>query len=65
MTGGIRTHTIGVFLELSPSYFVLKGFQPTYLYAVAIYQKLGGDLSRSYWPFTPTPYVNLPIRATL
>ena len=65
MTGGIRTHTIGVFLGLSPSYFVLEGFQPPCLYAVAIYQKLGGDLSCSYGSFTPTPYGNLPIRATL
>ena len=65
MTGGIRTHTIGVFLGLSPSYFVLEEFQPLCLYAVAIYQKLGGDLSCSYGSFTPTPYGNLPIRATL
>ena len=65
MTGGTRTHTIGVFLGLSPSYFVMEEFQPPYLYAVAIYKKLGGDLSCSYGSFTPTPYGNLPIRATL
>ena len=64
-TGGIRTHTIGVFLGLSPSYFVLEEFKHLCLYAVAIYQKLGGDLSYSYGSFTPTLHGNLPIRAKL
>ena len=43
MTGGTRTHTIGVFLGFHQISF-LEDCAPSVYIAVAIYQKLVGDL---------------------
>ena len=54
MTGGTRTHTIGVFLGLSPSSFLLEGLR---LHSVCRGNtgKLRGDLSCGNFSFTATP----------
>ena len=54
MTGGTRTHTIGVFLGLSPSSFLPEGLR---LHSVCRGNtgKLRGDLSCGNFSFTATP----------
>lgn len=54
MTGGTRTHTIGVYLGLSPSSFLSEGLR---LHSVCRGNtgKLMGDLSCGNFSFTATP----------
>lgn len=54
MTGGTRTHTIGVYLGLSPSSFLSEGLR---LHSVCRGNtgKLRGDLSCGNFSFTATP----------
>ena len=63
MIGGIRTHTIGVYLGLSPSSFIRRVAPPVYI--IEIYLKLRGDLLCGNFSFTATPNANLSIRVTL
>ena len=63
MIGGIRTHTIGVYLGLSPSSFIRR--VAPHVYIIEIYLKLRGDLLCGNFSFTATPNANLSIRATL
>ena len=54
MTGGTRTHTIGVFLGLSPSSFLPEGLRLHYV-CRGNTCKLRGDLLCGNFSFTATP----------
>ena len=64
MTGGIRTHMIGVCLGLSPSSFCQKDCAST-LYAMAIQVNSEEICYTVNFTFTATPNANLSIRASL